>query len=171
MNLWANFGLKFTQFYKGKMAKISPKINKFEIWPKSGPKVIKSQNKSHRNHIWGMLLYKSGLRILIRQIKVPFFWSQRWALLAKLTVFGPQKMALPVAKSKFLDNFYSSNFPEYGPYGFDLVNLSLLGAILAIFQFCGFSGLFWPFFPCKKCKNENLSLNVNFWSITLKFFL
>ena len=29
------------------------------------------------------------------------FWSQRWALLAKVTVFGPQKMALPVAKSKF----------------------------------------------------------------------
>ena len=40
--------------YKGKMAKISPKINKIEIWPKSRPKVIKSQNKSHRDHIWGM---------------------------------------------------------------------------------------------------------------------
>ena len=26
------------------------------------------------------------------------------------------------------------------------------------------------FFPCKKCKTENLSLNVNFWSITLNFF-
>ena len=31
MNLWVNFGLKFTLFYKGKMAKISPKINKIEI--------------------------------------------------------------------------------------------------------------------------------------------
>ena len=39
-------------------------------------------------------------------------------------------------------------FPKYGPYDFYLVNLSLLGAILAIFQFCGFSGLFWPFSPC-----------------------
>ena len=29
------------------------------------------------------------------------------------------------------------------------MNLSLLGAILAIFQFCWFSGLFWPFFHCK----------------------
>ena len=67
--------------------------------------------------------------------------------------------------------FIVQTFPKYGPYGFDLVNLSLLGAILAIFQFCGFSGLFWPFFPCKKCKNENLSPNVNFWSITLIFFL
>ena len=67
--------------------------------------------------------------------------------------------------------FIVRTFPKNGPYGFDLVNLSLLGAILAIFQFCGFSGLFWPFFPCKKCKNENLSLNFNFWSITLKFFL
>ena len=30
MNLWVNFGLKFSLFYKGKMAKISPKINKIE---------------------------------------------------------------------------------------------------------------------------------------------
>ena len=29
------------------------------------------------------------------------------------------------------------------------MNLSLLGAILAKFQFWWFSGLFWPFFPCK----------------------
>ena len=54
MNLWANFGLKFILFYKGKMAKISPKINKIEIWPKSRPKVINSRNKGHKDHIWGM---------------------------------------------------------------------------------------------------------------------
>merc|ERR1711952_288407 len=46
-------------------------------------------------------------------------------------------------------------FPKNGPYGFDLVNLSLLGVTLAIFQFCGFSGLFWPFFPCKWGPTEN----------------
>ena len=33
-------------------------------------------------------------------------------------------------------------FTKYGPYDFYLVNLSLLGAILAIFQFCGF----WAYF-------------------------
>ena len=44
--------------------------------------------------------------------------------------------------------FIVQTFPKYGPYDFYLVNLSLLGAILAIFQFCGFLGLFWPFFPC-----------------------
>ena len=54
MNLWVNFGLKFTQFYKGKTAKISPKMNEIEIWPKLRPKVINSSNKSHRDHIWGM---------------------------------------------------------------------------------------------------------------------
>ena len=43
MNLWVDFGLKFILFYKGKMAKISQKINKIEIWPKSRPKVINSQ--------------------------------------------------------------------------------------------------------------------------------
>ena len=67
--------------------------------------------------------------------------------------------------------FIVQTFPKNGPYGFDLVNLSLLGPILAKFQFCWFSGLFWAFFPSKKCKHENLSPNVNFWSITLKFFL
>ena len=44
----------FDPIYKGKMAKISPKINKIEIWPKSRPKVINSPNQSHRDHIWGM---------------------------------------------------------------------------------------------------------------------
>ena len=37
-----------------KLAKISPKIHKIEIWPKSRPKVINSPNQSHRDHIWGM---------------------------------------------------------------------------------------------------------------------
>ena len=44
----------FALFTKGKRAKISPKIDKIEIWPKSRPKVINSPNKSHRGHIWGM---------------------------------------------------------------------------------------------------------------------
>ena len=44
----------FGHFYKGKMANISPKIHKIEIWPKSLQKVINSPNKSHRDHIWGM---------------------------------------------------------------------------------------------------------------------
>ena len=38
MNLWVNFDLKFDPILQGKMAKISPKIHKIEIWqiaPKS----------------------------------------------------------------------------------------------------------------------------------------
>ena len=54
MNLWPNFDLKFDPILQGKMAKISPKIHKIEIWPKSHPKVINSLNKSRRGHIWGM---------------------------------------------------------------------------------------------------------------------
>ena len=54
MKLWVNFGLQFTLYYKGKMAKISPKINKIEKWPKPRPKVINSRKKSHSDHIWGM---------------------------------------------------------------------------------------------------------------------
>ena len=54
MNLWVDFDLKFDPILQGKMAKISPNIHKIEIWPKSRPKVVNSQNKSHRDHIWGM---------------------------------------------------------------------------------------------------------------------
>ena len=54
MNLWVDFDLKFDPILQGKMAKISPKIHKIEIWPKSRLKVINSPNKSHRDHIWGM---------------------------------------------------------------------------------------------------------------------
>ena len=41
-------------FTREKMAKISPKINKIEKWPKLRQKVINSGNKGHRDHIWGM---------------------------------------------------------------------------------------------------------------------
>ena len=44
----------FDPIYKGERAKISPKINKIEIWLKPGPKVINSPNQSHRGHFWGM---------------------------------------------------------------------------------------------------------------------
>ena len=50
MNLWVDFDLKLDPILLGKMAKISPIIHKIEICPK----VINSQNKSHRDHIWGM---------------------------------------------------------------------------------------------------------------------
>ena len=54
---------------------------------------------------------------------------------------GP--LEVPNQNSK--TTFIAQTFPKYGPYGIYFVNLSLLGAIWAIFQFCGFSGLFWPF--------------------------
>ena len=107
----------FDPIYKGKRAKISPKINKIEIWLKLGPKVINSPNQNSKT------------------------------------------------------TFIVQTFPKYGPYGFDLVNLSLLGPILAKFQFCWFSAYFGPFSLVNGVKHENLSPNVNFWSITLNFFL
>ena len=63
--------------------------------------------------IFGKCLnYKSGLRFLILPPKVPLFWSQRWALLAKVTVFGPQKMAL---QENSKTTFIVQTFPKYGP--------------------------------------------------------
>ena len=49
--------------------------------------------------------------------------------------------------------FLVKTFPKYGLYGFYFMNVSHWGAIFAIFQCCWFSGLFWPFFPCKKWSN------------------
>ena len=74
-------------------------------------------------------------------LKDGHFWQKCLFLEHKKWHFG-----CPNQNSK--TTFIVQTFPKYGPYDFDLVNLSLLGAILAIFQFCGFSGLFWPFFPC-----------------------
>ena len=74
---------------------------------------------------------------------MPFFLVRKWALLAK----NDQKkwhFEWPNQNSK--TTFIVQTFPKYGPYDF---YVSFLGAILAIFQFCGFSGLFWPFSPCK----------------------
>ena len=51
---WANLYYIFTLYYKGKMATMSPKINKIETLPKSRPKVINSWNLSRREHILGM---------------------------------------------------------------------------------------------------------------------
>ena len=55
--------------------------------------------------------------------------AKRWALLAKVTVFGPQKMANQNTETTFI----VQTFPKYGPYDFYFMNLSFLGAILAIF--------------------------------------
>ena len=112
---------------------------------------------------------KSGLRILIMPPEVPFFWSQK--LLAKVTVFGQKKWHFWWQNQNSKTTFIVQTFPKYCRNGFYFMKLSLLSLILAKFQFCWFSGLFWAFFPCKKCKNKNLSLNFNFWSITLNFFL
>ena len=80
------------------------------------------------------------LLILFCGLKDWHFW-QKWP-------FSDQKkwhFEWPNQNSK--TTFIVQTFPKYGPYDFYLVNLSLLGAILTIFQFCGFSGLFWPVFP------------------------
>ena len=128
MNLWANFGLKFTLIYKGKMAKISPKINKTERWPKSRPKVINFKKQKSKCH---------------------FLWSENGHFCQKCPSLRPKKWHFKWPNQNSKTTFIVQTFPKYGPYDFYFVNLSLLGAILAIFQFCWFSGLFWPFSPCK----------------------
>ena len=48
--------------------------------------------------------------------------------------------------------FIVQTFPKYCRIGFYFIKISPFSLILAKFQFCWFSGLFWAFFPCKKGK-------------------
>ena len=72
-----------------------------------------------------------------------------WHFWQKWPFSDPKKWHFEWPNQNSKTTFIVQTFPKYGPYDFYFVNLSLLGAILAIFQFCGFSGLFLPFFPCK----------------------
>ena len=77
------------------------------------------------------------------------FFSKLPPFCQKCPSLRPKKWHFEWPNQNSETTFIVQTFPKYGLYDFYLVNLSLLGAILAIFQFCGFSGLFWPFFPCK----------------------
>ena len=103
--------------------------------------------------------------------KCHFLWSENRHFCQKCPSLRPKKWHFEWPNQNSKTTFIVQTFPKYCRNGFYFMKLSLFSPILAKFQFCWFSGLFWAFFPCKKCKNENLSLNVNFWSITQKFFL
>ena len=71
-----------------------------------------------------------------------------------MAVFGPKKWHFEWPNQNSKTTFIVQTFPKYGPYDFYLVNLSLLSAILAIFQFCGFSAYFGPFSLVKSAKTK-----------------
>ena len=53
--------------------------------------------------------------------------SQRLALLAKVTVFGPKKWHFKWPNQNSKTTFIVQTFPKYGPYDFYFMNSSLLG--------------------------------------------
>ena len=66
-----------------------------------------------------------------------------WVDFSKMGTFGKSDRFRTTKKWHFQwpnqnskNTFIVQTFPKYGPYDFYLVNLSLLGAILAIFKFC-----------------------------------
>ena len=83
--LMGKFWPKVYPILWGKIAKIRPKFNKnwnmAKIAPKSDKFTKKWSWRPYLGNVW--TTYKSGLRILIWPLEVPFFWSQRWALLEK----------------------------------------------------------------------------------------
>ena len=141
----------YISFYMGKMAKISPKIDKIKVWPKSRPKVINSWIKSHGvSYLGNVWPIKVVLEFWFGHSKCHFLWSENSHFCQKCPFLRLKKWHFEEPNQNSKTTFIVQTFPKYGPYDFYFMNLSLLGAILPIFQFCRFSGLFWPFFPCKK---------------------
>ena len=110
-------------------------------------KTISQKCKRQKRHKRSFCLKKNiaqrnAYKCIKWHLKDGHFW-QKWPFLDQ------KKWHFEWPNQNSRNTFIVQTFPKYGPYVFYLVNLSLLGAILAIFQFCGFSGLFWPFFPCK----------------------
>ena len=75
-----------------------------------------------------------------------FLWSKNGHFCQKWPSLRPKKWHFEWPNQNSKTTFIVQTFPKYDFY---FVNLSLLGAILAIFQFCCFSGLFWSFSPYK----------------------
>ena len=81
--------------------------------------------------------------------KSHFLWSENGHFCQKCPSLRPKKGHFNWPNQNSKTTFIVQTFPKYGLYDFYFVILSLLGAILAIFQFCWFSGLFWSFSPYK----------------------
>ena len=83
-------------------------------------KIVPGPNKKFKNVDFkvksiifgGCWAYESGLRIFVWPLEVPFFITQNMALLAKVPWFRWWKMALPVPRQNFWDNFYKPNIPQ-----------------------------------------------------------
>ena len=104
-----------------------------------------------RKHQWLWKSMKLNLVPLILRcplVAQSYLWSKNGHFCQKCPSLRPGKWHFEWPNQNSKTIFIVQTFPKYGLYDFYLVSLSLLGAILAIFQFCGFSGLFWPFFPC-----------------------
>ena len=120
-----------------------PKLNSRVRW--FGP----SEQKTHKiktGHTYSCV----KLNFRVDLFSCIFLWSENGHFCQKCPFSRLKKWHFEEPNQNSKTTFIVQTFPKYGPYDFYFMNLSLLGAILAIFQFCRFSGLFWPFFPCKK---------------------
>ena len=63
----------------------------------------------------------------------------------KVTIFETKKWHFEWPNQNSKTTFIVQTFPKYVPYDLNFMNLLLLGAILAMFQFCWFSGFFCQF--------------------------
>ena len=105
---------------------------------------------------------KSVLRILIWQVKVPFFWSQKWAILSSDryrttkngTLSGHIEILRPLFSFKHSPNIIPMTFNSW---------IYHLWARFWPFQFCWFLGFFWPFSPDKIGSTLGQNLLISSW--------
>ena len=109
-----------------------------------------ANSQSHPSN-WSMLAFKITKMITLGLMTLRTDLMKLFSSPSSTSARYPPTCAVErvVARWKFQINtaqwFYGVFLCIELTYDFYFVNLSLLGAIWAIFQFCGFSGLFWPF--------------------------
>ena len=101
--------------------------------------------KRHQNYSTISALPLAFLCFYLTQVRSLHFCQ-------KCPILRPKKWHFWWQNQNSKTTFIVQTFPKYCRKGFHFIKLSLLSPILAKFQFCWFSGLFWAFFPCKKCK-------------------
>ena len=76
--------------------------------------------------------------------KCHFLWCENGHFCQKCPSLRPKKWHFKWPNQNSKTTFIVQTFPKYGPN-----DVYFMGAILAMFWFCWFSGLFLPIFPCK----------------------
>ena len=143
----------FLHFLQGKNAQNRPENQQNWNLAKIG---LKSDNfmkwKPLRQYLGNVWTIKVVLEFWFDSSKCHFFGLKNGHFWQKWLFSDHKKWHFWWQNQNSKTTFIVQTFPKYCRKGFYFIKISLFSPILAKFQFCWFSGLFWAFFPCKKGK-------------------